>query len=535
MPRFFVFTLLGLLASPLHAAIWYLSPNGDDGNSGSAAAPWASFAHALSRMAAGDELVIADGSYDQRIVIRGREQLTLRAANRGQARVAGGGSGPVLELQDCAFITVDGLRLSDGGENNVLSVDGTTAPGLSAQGSSHDIVLRNLGIEGSCLQYNCAAAAISRSSEVVFEDSWIFGAGRYSLLVYGARNVTVRRLVVRWDRWEGGAYKVDDPRHAMNFYNTRDSIFENVYVLDAGRSQSRYGDKGAISIGGNANGDTPWDSSSNNLVIGSLLINNIGNGISIESPVMQDNNRIRNVLIHGSTRHAVSLNKQVRNTLLRHLTVVRSGGGIGDWSSGVTGTGVYDSLFVDNANAQFNGDVAEDWNVLHGNAENRNGGSLGPHDTTGVRPDLNNLLDPRDAGLSGRVSAQSEFNWPGAHVLERYQNGVATNVPLWPWPNETLIREDLCDAATLGRWLRTGDNQPGWCSSGMSLEAYARNPPAPPMDGGSAVGAGSGTSGTGGGGGGGLMGLWLLPFWLSGSRASRRSSRPSANPERLHR
>lgn len=56
-----------------------------------------------------------------------------------------------------------------------------------------------MSVRGSALQTNTNALDVSRSNDVLIEDSWVHGAGRYSMSVYGARNITVRRVVIRWD------------------------------------------------------------------------------------------------------------------------------------------------------------------------------------------------------------------------------------------------------------------------------------------------------------------------------------------------
>jgi hypothetical protein len=57
-----------------------------------------------------------------------------------------------------------------------------------------------------------------------------------------------------------------------------------------------------------------------------------------------------------------------------------------------------------------------------------------------------------NAGSSGDI---------GANVINRYQDGTLTGTALWPWPNETRLKSEMC-AGVSG----------GLCSSGKTLTQY---------------------------------------------------------------
>jgi hypothetical protein len=52
-----------LLAAPASAATYHVAPGGSDGNSGSAAAPWATLQHAADTVRPGDTVLVHDGTY----------------------------------------------------------------------------------------------------------------------------------------------------------------------------------------------------------------------------------------------------------------------------------------------------------------------------------------------------------------------------------------------------------------------------------------------------------------------------------------
>ncbi len=86
-----------LLAVNSFAANYYISPSGNDSDSGTnSALPWATFIHAMSVLQPGDSLILKDGTYYQslKITVSGTEAnpITFKAENDGQAMVDGEGS-----------------------------------------------------------------------------------------------------------------------------------------------------------------------------------------------------------------------------------------------------------------------------------------------------------------------------------------------------------------------------------------------------------------------------------------------------------
>jgi hypothetical protein len=49
----------------------------------------------------------------------------------------------------------------------------------------------------------------------------------------------------------------------------------------------------------------------------------------------------------------------------------------------------------------------------------------------------------------------------GANVVNRYQDGVQTSTPLWPWPHEARLRAEMCA-------IPSG----AFCASGKPLTRY---------------------------------------------------------------
>jgi hypothetical protein len=115
MSKRLLFIVLSLAAGLNYAkaATYYVSPTGNDSRAGTSLADaWATFSRAWSVMRAGDTLLVADGTYRQRIAptISGTSgaPVTIRAINDGRAVIDGDtngdgigdlNSGPLLSLE----------------------------------------------------------------------------------------------------------------------------------------------------------------------------------------------------------------------------------------------------------------------------------------------------------------------------------------------------------------------------------------------------------------------------------------------------
>ena len=129
----FLVVLLSL-APVARAATWHVAPGGDDGNPGSEAAPWATLQHAADEVAAGDEVLVADGDYVTVVVTTSgtaAAPIVFRAA--GDAANVGpevpDGDGIVLHA---SWVTLDGFHVASTGQHGVTVTP--PAPGGTAQG-----------------------------------------------------------------------------------------------------------------------------------------------------------------------------------------------------------------------------------------------------------------------------------------------------------------------------------------------------------------------------------------------------------------
>jgi hypothetical protein len=102
---------------------YYIAPDGDDANPGTATAPWRTFAHALPMLRPGLALVLLDGTYTSATsgmlqVFCGTNAMNgtpdnpivVRAQNERRAFIQGEGGGAAIELSACSNWILQGLH-----------------------------------------------------------------------------------------------------------------------------------------------------------------------------------------------------------------------------------------------------------------------------------------------------------------------------------------------------------------------------------------------------------------------------------------
>ena len=130
IPRHTLLALLlaALAAAPAGAAIFHVSPTGDDGGAGSAGDPWATLQHAADTVAAGDTVVVAAGDYagfDLRTSgtagawIRFLADAGARVVTRNPVTTDG------INLEGASFVEVAGFTVEGMPRNGIRAVLGS--------------------------------------------------------------------------------------------------------------------------------------------------------------------------------------------------------------------------------------------------------------------------------------------------------------------------------------------------------------------------------------------------------------------------
>lgn len=455
----FLMAGLAILASwlPAFSATYYISPNGNDSSGdGSTLSPWKTSTKAFAQ-GGGHTYIFKDGTYNY---IGGpienppsgtaTSPTVIRAENDGRAILDGQASRSGIRVNQKQYVFIEGFRVENCGENPAIHV--TSPDGTAIASQCNNIIIRRTGAKGSAQSSNNPVWAISRTRDSLFEDVWGWGFGRYTMNVYGCTNVIVRRAVLRWDGWGAGADKPGDPKFNMGVYDTHDSLFENILILDAANDPFG-GDKGGLFVPGNNNGNTaPYADSDNNTFLGLIVLNNIGRGVGVEGGTggTNDNNRFVDLVTWGNTSAGITVHKKASNTQFNHVTSGFNDRGtyFGSSANSVSGSTLTNSLVYANITRGVDGPVSTSYNNVYANGTNYlNGASAGPNSIS-QDPLLAYIL--RIESNSPNKGTASDGGDRGANVLKKYVNRALASEDLWPWPYQDRIKADMCAGVSRG-------------------------------------------------------------------------------------
>lgn len=242
------FSLAGNLGHQMLGDSYYISPSGNNSNNGrSAATPFRTFSHALSKLRAGDTLILLDGVYTQSstglLNINpdtarngiATAPITLRAQNERQAVIDGEGYTMPVQINHREYWIIDGLtarnadRLRDEGafdEQHVFRI----------RGSSH-IVLRRVLAYWPNRHFNAQGILVTGSHHVLVEECEVYAFHRHGINAYQSTQITFRRNYVNSrnqadhpsarNRATGASLWSPGGDEGLVFYGTSDSLMEN--------------------------------------------------------------------------------------------------------------------------------------------------------------------------------------------------------------------------------------------------------------------------------------------------------------------
>ena len=415
------------------AATYYLATNGNDSNSciaaQSASSAKQTFSSTKGCLAAGDTLVIRDGTYSG----------TSNAFSGLPNGSASGGYITIKAENEGSVIVTSGLTLDNSNQWLVFQ-------GLRFQDTRGRVILGNHlkffrdEFKGGCASGNCVNTQIgtndvNTTADILLEDSWVHGTGgRYNVLIYNSNRVILRRVVVRHDG--GWTDSKGDPEAAITFYNSSNSFAENVIILDSNLSYHTW-QSAFYSVYNTASPQ----STNNDSWLGVLSLNNLsgtdGAGLRFDGNGSQTGHQIQDaVLWDANWGMNVGYNTSVGLTATR-LTIGRNSGsctGIAGQSSGTKS--------ISNARL-FNATVSD---VSVSNAVQGKPTYL-PIQLGGVGANIVNRI-----GTSGTLYGDAGYNTDTGQVL-------------WPFPNEARLKKEMCTDAGVTR---------GFCSD-TSLTHYVMN------------------------------------------------------------
>jgi parallel beta-helix repeat protein len=192
MSRLVLSLVLLSLCSPLRAATYYVSTSGKAGNPGTLERPLRTLTAAVTRLKAGDEIVVRGGVYREVVTIwqkSGREtapiRLRVQAGEKAILDGTGASSNGVIVIGHSAYVHVDGFEIRNGRnagiyiydshhvevrENTVHDCGGhginANSSGEAKAGTTHDIVIAN-NVVYRCVLQNRAKTAKSSWMQAV--------------------------------------------------------------------------------------------------------------------------------------------------------------------------------------------------------------------------------------------------------------------------------------------------------------------------------------------------------------------------------
>ncbi|MFH0907482.1 MAG: hypothetical protein V1929_01805, partial [bacterium] len=475
-------------ADPAGAGTFYVDGSRpDDGGDGTSRATAKKYiSSGIGRMAGGDTLIVADGTYTgsaNRILnVPGGSPGSpscIRAEHDWGVTLSAPGGTPCQI--DNSYIDLRGVKFKDYLGNKCV-VYGNYVRVIRCASD---------GAGGNAASFSAAG------TNDLFEECYSWGIGRYPMRVSSASGqyIVFRRCVVRWDY-----SNTDGPQACFANYDRPNVYFQNCIAIDGkdirGQDVTYDGLKGFFTPNG-AN-QTEFD--------GCISLNLEGAGFWIEDSPVRD----------VALRHCVAWDcKEAGQSGLdgypAYLLYVRAdetGGpltvdhgtfGVSDLGRGLQirqmlpndvfkNSIVYGVQLNAGEYALSSGLTLEDYNCFYGNTGGRNvSGGVGSHSLTQINPLANSLSYLVRVETSSDLAGQADDGGDvGASIVKRV--GISgtfygepgwntvTDEDLWPFPNEDEMRADMKafvmapGQAFPNSPAMSGDR--GFCADGQTLTRY---------------------------------------------------------------
>ena len=453
-PVFIATLLCGLALSQASvAATYYVDANAAaDTGSGTQASPKKYIQSAVALMSSngGDEVVIAPGTYSN-----AKDAIVNPTAGKAGAynviRAATDGTVIVkseFTLGNSAhYIRIEGLKF-DAQQTKVI--EGSFVKIMRCSFKGGPATGNNVTVQ---IGSNDATPG---ASDILVEDSWVYGTGgRYKLLVYNSNRVVLRRVLVRHDG--GWTYDGSNPQGGITIYDSTNVELQNGIVIDGMANLTGF--ESNIYLVSN---HTTSQTAGNVFVRGTSVIGGGGNGIAWDGASAYTSSLLEDVVVWGSSAGGIASNGSPNVGTINRATVKSGGTGFADWdgSSRIT---ISSSIAYQNSNAACEG-FSMTSSYASGNGSNNCGTTLDP-----LANGLKYLFraEPGSKLASGGASGGAA----GAQIVKRIGTSgtlygeagynTTTNEDLWPWPNETRIKSDLAET-----------NSRGFSASSKSLTDY---------------------------------------------------------------
>jgi parallel beta-helix repeat protein len=382
----------------------------------------------------GKTLCLMDGTYYEAVNISkagtALQPITIRALRDGEVTIDGEGIRKPMHLtREASFIIVEGIVFKNS-SGTLVYIKG-----------NHNIFRRCSAYYGPD-GFNSAGFLIDEGTNNLIEDCVAGSVGRHLFESWSddgrSTNNTFRRcFAVGRMPDQSGIFS----RSGFNIYGGSDDIIENGIVWGG----TEYA---AISIHSQKYEETYR--CRNNKVLGSIMIGSgksgadpdPGLGLLVHSgdeDLGQENardNYFRDCIVYGNN-YGIRITSRVDNTRIENCSVIdNSQYGI----SSENGSDVIkNSLILNNQITYSSVDGSFSYVNLYGNSSRNTPPTSCQHCST-VNPGNIGLTIPGDSPMKGAGENSEDI---GANICYRYENGVLTDIPLWPWPMADRIKKEL--------------------------------------------------------------------------------------------
>ncbi len=474
-----------LWTSAADAATRYVATTGNDAGNDCTkqASPCKTIPKGIAAMAGGDTLIIGDGTYTDRIDDMpsgtAAAYTTIRAEHDWAVLIDGSAFPNTfkngINVGAKHYVEVRGfrVRMNQATENNQP---------ISVPYSDHIKIVR-CGGGYSPTTGNAATFDVGpMSSYILIEEGFAYGGGRYQYIVYQSDHVVVRRSVARSDYWNGSL-------QCGGFvnYDSVDTAWQNNIALDSDTKDCSGGLYGGFF---NENKSDYAPDTSQKLQ-GNIVLNVQAFYAGDLDWVLSGTRTIEDMVIWGSSG-GYWANQGPGVTAVVNATRMTLGGltgkydGPNDGAARGTGFSVYgpiqnsltNSVLAHNNSLGVADYTAGDYNAFSANGANYGGthkAMPGAHDITDDSVSKSLLYLPRiepgsplkTAGKNGgQIGAEIVFKVGASGTLHGDPGwDVLTAEPLWPFPNEDVIRNEMASYMGPGgagaRGFTTGKSKDG--------------------------------------------------------------------------
>ncbi len=465
---FILFMLVLTIASPVFSATYYMANTGSNSNSGTSTSPWLTLQYSMGRLSSGDTLIIKDGTYtgssnsingSYHPPISSSTWTTIKAENYGGVILDGEYSRSMFDCQftsltNCHWV-IEGIISAHGAGSNFGMTYASYVKLIKC--GAYDV---NSG--------NTANFSAGRYSDyILFEGCYAWGSGRYKFLAYQSDHIIFRNCVARSDIINAPS----EPCAQYSMYSVDYGLAQNCIAIDSDQTSyytaAEY--HGPFII-------PSTDMNSNNVYFMNSIGLNIrtgGTGSSSQNYRSNDS-RFINCAIwdcynEKNPSNAINYHRGT-NDIINHCTyglgIQNAGAGGYYFNSYSSGSYVPNNTTINNTiiygiqgtGTMFYDVENNDYNAYWGNTITNN--RSGTHDltTTNIIWSMSNTSGalkylPRiesSSNLSGRGSDGSDI---GANIItligtsgtlwgeEGYNS--STNISMWPFPNEALIKSKM--------------------------------------------------------------------------------------------